>query len=252
MNPVLTIAVQCHFFQRRLNWQLCSLSEQTRKDLVMVDVAYIDGNGDPETVSVCDMFSDLTIKDSVFDNYAVFAKRGNVRNAQLSDCKTEWILFTDSDMIYAPEYFERLAKELQSHKNAPYIIASGRRTTPKQTAIDLVNAICSYPIRIQGAFKAAQAIQVQKVKRPRGIGNFQLVNVRQMREKHGGVYVPEARDRGWFHPKGQNTKSDVHFRRRICATAGPVRALPEWFSHNVIHLNHERDKDIGAHCEEQR
>jgi hypothetical protein len=33
---------------------------------------------------------------------------------------------------------------------------------------------------------------------------------------------------------------------------GPRRMLPAWFTDNLIHLNHRRDKEFGRHLEEQR
>lgn len=253
MTPLITIAVQCHNFQKRLCWMLSSLAQQTQPDLVMVDVAHIAGNGNPTTESVCDLFRPyVAIKQSLWTDYQRFGMRGYVRTRQLQKCTTEWILFSDADMVYGPEYFERLAEELKNHSNARYLIASGRRTCDIEPANQLVDScVKDSPAIVPDAFAKALPISWRRIKGPRGVGNSQIANVKH--GAHGGVYVPDDAnpDKGWHTSRGQDTRSDLRFRGRMCA-GGPRFNLPEWFSANIMHLNHNRDKQAGKHIEEQR
>src|SRR5687768_3449520 len=99
MPPLITIAVQCHNFQRRLCWMLSSLAQQTAPNLVVIDIAHLPSNGQPTTEAVIERFSDrLNIRSSPWTDFDQFQFRGIVRNRQLRNCLTHWILFSDSDM----------------------------------------------------------------------------------------------------------------------------------------------------------
>lgn len=252
MKPLITIAVQCHYFQRRLCWKLSSLAQQTRPDLFVIDVAHMPQNGKPTTEAVCDLFREkVSIKQTRWSDYEKFQRRGYVRSRQLQEARTEWILFADSDMIYAPEYFARLATELEKHPRAAYMLSSGRKTTEISQATTLVNGLVQdSPAHVYEAFYRAIAICLRRTKGARGAGNSQLVNVKH--GAHGGHYVLPNRNPDWgWGPRGQDTKSDVRFRGRM-RSGGPLVPLPEWFALNVVHLNHNRDKDAQRHIEEQR
>lgn len=254
MNPTITVAVQCHNFQRRLCWLLSSIADQSAVESVVVDVAFLKGNGTPETEDVLGYFWEHGVqsKPSVWTDYEAFCRRGNVRTRQLQECRTEWIMFTDADHVFGPEHFWTLASELQKHQNARYLIGAGRLSTDVDKANALVDRhVNQAPSRVERAFDKARAIAQERVRGAIGAGNSQIVSVPY--GAHGGLYVDPARnpDRGWSHGKGQNTRSDVAFRRRMSAGGG-LHKLPAWFDSQVVHLSHDRDKDAGRHVSAQR
>lgn len=249
----ITIAVQCHNFQKRLCWMLSSLSEQTRSDLVLVDIAHLEDNGAPRTEDVLSSFaSRLAIKDSIWTDYSRFQKRGLVRNRQLTECSTEWLLFADCDMVYHPDYFERLSGELtERHAEARYLISSGRMSNPKEAANQLVDANpLAHSHYVQGAFGLAD--KLPKIKRRNvGAGFSQLINSKHA--PHGGVYIRPEENKDWaWDKRHQKAKSDIQFRHRIHRQGGTRKRLSTWFTEGLIHLNHNRDNEFGHHLEEQR
>jgi glycosyltransferase involved in cell wall biosynthesis len=232
---------------------LSSLCEQTDSRNIVVDIGHMPGNGGPSTESIVEFYgSDLQIKDSVWKDYSEFEKRGCVRNRQLKECLTEWLLFADCDMVYHPEYFERLAEELKDrHLNATYMLSSGRVSTSKEQTNPLVDAtIFLEPVKIRDAFMRGRALPHAR-RRNVGAGFSQLINVRSA--PHDGYYVNPEKNPDWAWSKRHHkTRSDLHFRRRVAVRGGPRRSLPDWFSDNLVHLNHDRDKEVGIHLETQR
>jgi hypothetical protein len=252
-QTMITIAIQCHHFQRRLCWMLSSLVQQTLAGVATVDIAHMNGNGKPNTEEVILFFQRrMKVESQWWSDWQAFQRRGYVRNLQLQRCKTEWIMFGDSDMVYHPDYFERLAYELEvKHAKASYMISSGRTSNPKEQTTAMVNSsINGDPVEIMNAFARANELPKHPM-RNCGAGFCQIINVKHA--PHGGYYVEPDGSRDWdWDRRGSNPRSDVQFRRRISSAGGPRQGLPQWFSENAIHLNHNRDPDAGRHLEEQR
>jgi hypothetical protein len=262
MTPRITIAVQCHDFQRRFLWMLSSLAQQTKPGLVIVDVAHMPGNGQPTTEEVCALFGgdienpNLKIKRRVFESFDRFQYRGAVRNEQLQGCETEWLLFGDCDMVYHPQYFENLLAHLDAkHPKAKYMLSSGRMSNPKEQTTEMVNAHFednANLVPVVSAYPGADLLP-KREKGNVGAGFCQLINVQHC--PHGGYYVDESanRDVRWSRSRSK-PKSDMQFRKRISQGGNHRQALPEWFTHQAIHLNHNRDEDMpeGTKTKEQR
>lgn len=253
MTPLITIAAQCHNFQHRLCWMLSSLLQQTQPGLLTVDIACLAGNGSPTTEQTVAAFQpQLDVRLDVWPDREQFQYRGLIRNRQLTACSTEWLLFADGDMVYHPEYFERLAAELEAnHKAATYMLSSGRISNPKEEANAMVwKWKHHYPAMVPYAW--TQSDVLTKIERSNvGAGFCQLIN--KNHAPHAGYYVDPTENRDWnWNRRGSNPKSDIQFRRRIALTGGERRALPDWFTQNAIHLNHHRDPDLGVHLNEQR
>lgn len=252
MKPLITIAVQCHNFQRRLCWMLSSLAQQTKPELVVVDVAHVTGNGRPTVEDVCEMFENrLNIRKSAWEDLDWFQYRGFVRNRQLQQCETEWLMFGDCDMVYSPDYFDRLMTELdRSHSKASYMLSTARTSNPKEQSTEMVNReILDRARLVDKSFELANGLP-KRWMRNVGAGFSQIVNIRHC--PHDGYYVSPTVNRDWSWKRGSNPKSDMQFRKRIGAAGGPRRNLPVWFGQNAIHLNHNRDPEAGKHLEEQR
>lgn len=250
VQPLITIAVQCHRFQRRLCWMLSSLAQQTAP-VIKVDIAFIPGEGDPTTEQIADLFPRLEIRRSAWLDFDRFQLRGLVRNRQLHECDTEWLMFGDCDMVYHPDYFERLLALLSSeHRDARYMLSSGRTSNPKEQANAMVDS-CDWrkPNEIKKAFSLANSLPKVPMRNV-GAGFCQVINFRFA--PHDCYYVRPNENRDWSWARGSNPKSDMQFRRRIAEKGGERRSLPQWFSDNAIHLNHDRDPEAGHHLEHQR
>jgi len=237
---MITIAIQSDNFEHRLCWMLSSLSEQTARNFI-IDVAYLGNN--PLMQATLDAFPALAIKRRPYLDDDRFRFRGLVRNDQLSDCCTSWLLFADTDHVYHAEYFERLAAELTNHRQYGGMLTAGRWSCP----VDQANALVAehdYPAPVHTPW--AKARKLDLIRRSNvGAGYFQLINARVC--DHGGYYVKRTRDGDW-RGGGQKARSDMQFRRRIAIKM----KLPRWFSRAQIHLNHVRDSDAGHHITEQR
>ena len=255
MNTDFTIAVQCENYENRLCWMLSSIAQQIDG---LIPITFMIAHRTRKTeiyVRIKEIFSKsgfdivLTGHDKMALQY-----RGLIRNIQLGACQTEWMLFSDCDMVYNPQYFELLAKVVRkdeySDKRDGMLIA-GRYSNPIEETNALVDGF-SYPQQISAAWDRADVLE--KIRRGNvGAGYFQLINMKHC--PHGGYYVDptKCRDRAWYSKDGTSsgmhkTRSDHQFRRRI----GKKTRLPQWFSQHQIHLNHMRDNQEGFHLEQVR
>lgn len=253
---MFTISVLCHNYQHRLTWMISSLLLQVKtSEPITMDIAYLKDTGTPTTYDVIDFFERFPDHSKkvkfVHHEYNettlhTFNHRGLIRNDQLRDCKTDWQLFADTDMVYHPQFFYNLQVELEKHKEAEYMLTAGRLSGERQKFDKLVSRVDTYPCVVPSAFDFAMPF-AKRTMRNVGAGFFQLVNNKYT--QHGGLYVHPESCRDWnMQKKGLNPKSDMQFRKRVGSTV----KLPEWFSQNQIHLNHRRDPDAKQHITEQR
>jgi len=253
MDKQITIAIHCHNFQKRLCWMLSSIVEQTKKDLVKFDIGFFKDNGSPKTIEVIDFFRNmgLEIHAREFTDYETFKSRGKVRNYQLRECTTEWILFSDCDMVFSNVFFEVLEKKIDpSFKN---LYSSARSSTDVDSGNQIVDSINHYPCFIENSFEKLTKVN-QDSQKPRncGAGFFQLMNYKSC--KHDNVYLKEARRNPDEHGMKWIFKSDIWFRQQISKNnpGTSMYKLEVWFRQNQMHLNHLRDSSSGYHREEQR
>lgn len=252
MSTQITIAIQCHRFQRRLCWMLSSLAQQTASDRVRVMIAHHPPDGQPDTRDVIELFSrKITIQSQEFASLAEFQLRGLVRNRQLMECATEWLMFGDADMVYSPDYFETLLAYLdRHHAGATYMLSSGRMSNPKELTEELVcSKVNGKAVEVAGAFALADRLPKREMRNV-GAGFCQLVHATAC--PHGGYYVRPEENRDWRWDRGSNPKSDMQFRRRIEKAGGRRVKLSQWFTDRALHLNHDRDPEAGRHLETQR
>ena len=251
---MFTIAVQCHNFSKRMCWMISSLMDQKDSPDIQFNVAVMNESDG----AAAERFQSpdrnaytphLKVNVEYYTDRDRFQHRGFVRNDQLKACNTEWILFSDCDMVYHPEYFKRLADEIKkNHAKADYMLIAGRQSNPIKQANEMVNSFNDnyYPGYMLDSWEKSSKLDLHG-KRNCGAGYFQLINMKHA--NHGGLYVDPKRNRDKaMFDKGCNPKSDVQFRKRI----GEKVKLPSWFSHNEIHLNHNRDPEAGHHITEQR
>ena len=252
MKPSIEIAVSCTYFQRRLCWMMSSCLQQVGDvPHITFSVAYPKNNGSPTTESVCSFFRDkgLDVKEFPYEDERAIQFRGLVRNAQLAASKADWILFSDSDMVYSPTFFAALGDLLEGElKNETRCISSRRVSLDKDKSKKFFNEEDKtvYPAFIENPADIVVDWPVFCISRNCGAGYFQLANVAAVRNLHGGLYVDpkECADHAEFDDF-HKTSSDSQFRSRV----GGLKRIalpPQW------HLNHERDNEVGHHLTIQR
>ena len=246
---MITMAIQCMHFERRLCWMLASLLEQTKRDELIVDAAFMEGSGcKPEAKEVVQFFhcKGLDMIPHGCTNYGLFQQRGRTRNVQLNACPTEWIWFADADHVYHPMYVENLMAELEKHKAETRLLTAGRMSTqpPGRSPFEF-NA--DVPVYHQAAWQWCSNCNVKRMGAP-GAGHTQIVRCDNLPDRE---YVPDdkCKDHHWDE-KHTKARSDQQFRHKVGGKVG----LPKWFTYNQIHLNHPRDKDegMGRHLTVQR
>ena len=251
MKPSIEIAVACTLFQKRLCWMMSSCLQQTGDvPHITFSVAYPKNNGNPTTESVCSFFRDkgLDVKEFPYEDERAIQFRGIVRNAQLAAATADWVLFSDSDMVYSPTFFSTLGSMLEGElKNETRCISASRISLDKDKSKSFFNEDpTTYPVLIENPSDIVSSWPVFQISRNCGAGYFQLANVSSVRKLHGGLYVdPEnCADRAEFDDI-HKTSSDRQFRSRV----GGIKriSLPPQF-----HLNHSRDNEVGHHLTEQR
>lgn len=243
----VTIVIQCHNFERRLCWMLSSLLQQRGGPEIRVGLSHLNSDFINSTVKAF-RGEGLFIISGVHESTETLQYRGVTRSDIFKWPATEYILFADTDHVYHPEFFARLAQTMDPTFEGMW--TTGRYSCDPDRANAMVDdETIGYPCVIGDAWQTAHdSLNGSFMMRSNvGAGYFQLI--RRDSPRHGGYYVraDECRDRGW-KGKGQKARSDQQFRRRV----GPKRRCIKWFSRNQIHLNHVRDNEIGHHTTIQR
>lgn len=242
---MIEMCIQCHNFQRRLIWLLSSLVEQTcDMNKVLITISSTYKNGDPTTEEIVKYFlsKGLNIRLRIFDDLKIFAKRGLVRNIDVSDSECEWLFFADADNVYHPLFFKSIFRQIKRGK----LKNIGCYTAVKKshTDVTITNKIMDKTelTVIENAFqKIYELPTIGKSNKSVAAGCMQLVK----REWLNGKYLRRrTRDYNMF-TQGQRANSDKQFRRRLKGTKH--LRLPLY-----IHLNHFRDKEVGYHIKDQR
>jgi len=234
----ITIAIQCFLFEKRLNWMLSSILQQTGiLPEIEVDIAYLKNSGNPETTDVLDYFESegLKIKRHEYPDISRLQYRGLTRNDQIKDCNTDFILFSDGDHVHCVSFFAEMNKLLLNEfKNCITIMGYKRKSTFSKETEELINGH-TYPNNILDAFVKASKLKYRKMPFRCG-GGTHLVSTELIREKNCGLYVPEdkCRDFNW-EKRYACAKSDMYFRKKIKCCHIP---LPR-----VVHLQHVRSRD---------
>jgi len=252
MRTSIEIAVSCTYFQKRLAWMMSSCLQQDGDvPKLTFSVAYPKNNGNPTTEDVCSFFKgqDLDVKELVYPDERAIQFRGLVRNAQLAASTADYLLYSDSDMVYSRGFFAALGERLQGDlATETRCISASRISLDKEYSKQFFNIDDKtvYPSLIQDPAAQVTKWPVFQISRNCGAGYFQLINVESVRRLHGGLYVDpdKCADRAEFD-NIHKTSSDRQFRSRV----GGIKKieLPPQY-----HLNHSRDNEVGYHLTEQR
>ena len=240
----IELLIYCHNFQRRLSWVLSSLTQQTA-DMgdVGVNIACQHRNGDPCTEELVSTFHNIDIKLTYVQDVDTFAKPSLTKNIQIQNSKAEWIMCHSADHVFPKNYFETLYKILDNRKDHKNCLGCGSKVhTDRYATDDAVNAL--YGQAIPEVYQRASRLPVSGRESARRHGGHILFRRAAVMANTGGFYAKQCRDKHLFRD-GMKTRSDPGFRKLMGGTE--VVTLPR-----LIHLNHQRDKELGYHSEEQR
>lgn len=240
----ICLTIQTWGFNKRLCWMLSSaLQQEPDKGLpvpeVSVNLAYIKNTGVEEVIDVFKS-KGMKISSVVFNDYEDgFSRRGLVRNKQIKDCSADWVLFADSDMVYAPSFFSMLGEGLNTtYKDNPKCLYLPRYSNEEPEAEALVNAPdIKYPCIIPDTYLKASKMNLRGCRNV-GAGYCQIASMEQLRKNHKGLYQPEGMVLDGPIGTSLKNRSDRNFRVTLGAEALHIPGLPI-----QIHLQHPRQKN---------
>jgi len=259
INPTIEISVQMFEFQKRFWWMLSSLIQQKSwlgfsvpKINVKISAMSLKDRFAPLTQKMIKTFEgliDISVKE--YTDPEIFGNRGLTRSYDIQETKSDWLFFTDADMIFHPEFFSEIAADyLEQWQGTGKIITSPRINVPAETAYRLANDFnydCSAPV--PGAFKTCWDLKGDyscKGRAP-GAGYFQLIEVKYLKDNKI-TYCDRKRDRNLFHQNGNKFISDKVFRRKLNGTIVMKKPKDELGSRDILkpllHLNHWRKCDL--------
>jgi glycosyltransferase involved in cell wall biosynthesis len=228
----IEICIHCYMYQRRLTWMLSSILQQ-EGDVpnIIINISHTNNDGNPTTEEVCRFFREkgLNIKETLVTKEQI-SNRAIARNKQATETTADWILFADSDMVYDSLFFDNLQKQLKTNlKDVKMVMGADRHSLDDKFCIQYFEEDQTiYPTEIKNV---AEIVKTMKVKWVRGsvtaAGNFQLVSVKVIKEKCGGLVTGRPKDH-W-----RATIADRALRVRVGGRIG-IKTLP------MYHLNHDR------------
>ncbi len=250
----LDIVIQSHNFDKRLCWMLSSLLQQKGRIPTLRVIIAIKSANKP-IYALLRAFSDegLNIlpidygKEGEIADEERFQYRGLTRNDAIKKSDADYILFADTDMVYAPKFFRDLRRLLKREpwSSSNEMMYSRRASTRKepdfQPTTDMINLWeGQYPCVIPTAWAFASLLE-SDLKSNMGAGYFHLIK----REATGGYYVDEddCADYNWGD-KFPKCKSDQQFRRRVGKLKIPLPIQ--------IHLQHSRASEDKSCLEDKR
>ena len=211
----IELVVQMRAFHKRFHWMLSGLTQQIDPPDFSVTVA-IDA-ADPYTdrlQGLKDVFPSLTI-NWVEYNSPRFNMRGLTRDDALQASDSEWLIFSDADMIYHPDMM-RLLGEHAGKPDAQDAISSVVRVRTTQSSADGVVSAADYATPIDAAYEKSLKLYADdpyKVSVARATGYFQMCRRDKALER--GTYCQNhaPKDMPLGAKNGGECLSDVQFRR---------------------------------------
>lgn len=229
--PTLAISVCCHNYLKRFGWFISSLMQQ-----VDPPPFYIAASVSNESrAKSLEMLRDSDLPYDIF-HWDHRMNRAVARTEHMNDSERDydWILFTDCDMVFHPDYLQRLSDYL-TDANKDVMLHAGRQSCDVAYGNTLAD---NYKFPIKDSFLRANPF-CTIVKRNCGTGYSQIVH----RDGPHDRQYPQPDPREGLATGIWLSPSDIAFRQLYTKRF----ALPNWFSENQVHLNHERDPDANTH-----
>jgi glycosyltransferase involved in cell wall biosynthesis len=227
----IEICIHCYNYQHRLCWMLSSILQQTGNiPKIIVNISHSLNQGNPTTELVCEYFRSkgLNIEETILTDEEV-PNRAIARNRQVKNTKSDWMLFADSDLVYANDFFEDLASQLRSNlKDIDKCMGADRHSLNDKFCIKYFEEDQRvYPCEVENVAEVAKTWPIKWTNgRMIAPGFFQLAKTKAIMDK-GGIYAGRQKD------KWRSTRSDRGFRCQMGGRIG-LRVKSMW------HLNHDR------------
>ena len=228
----LEIMIHCYHYEKRLCWMLSSLVQQIGDaPNMIVNISHAPNTGNPTTEEVINFFREkgLDIKETLVTQEQV-SNRAIARNKQSTETNADWVLFSDSDMVFDPMFFDDLQKQLKTNlKNTQLVMGADRHSLDDKFCIQYFEQDnTTYPTEIKDVSKIVSQWKIKWVHGAGTVaGNFQLISGKVLKEKCGGLVTGRPRDH-W-----RRTRGDRALRVRVGGRIG-IKTLP------MFHLNHDR------------
>ena len=231
----IEIAIHCYNYQQRLNWMLSSILQQKLSSCeLVISIAYTPNNGKPSTESLISYFKNqgLSIIDVVLQKPLIF-NRAVSRNHRVRKTSADWIVFADADMIYETNFFETIARQLNtSFKYETRVIGADRHSLEIDYCVEFLQKTdVGYPCVIENVYDIVSQWPLSYIAHGRrAAGYFQLVNTTVLKAKTSFYSKDTIQDNIVY----ANYPSDKIFRQYM---GGRVRMnTPKQY-----HLNHYRN-----------
>ena len=228
----LELNISCYHYERRLCWMLSSILQQ-RGNIpnILISLAHVPGTGDPDSSKVIEFFQKQGLQIlSIPLGFDTIKNRAIVRSKRLQETTADWILFADSDMVYAPMFFDDLSKKIQTERynKETLVIGAPRHSLQGKFCVDYFSKdTMQYPLVVENVADKVSKWPVQWITDgATAAGYFQLANMKSVRERKV-VYSKRPRDL-W-----RSTKSDREFRIHMGGRTS-IETLAQY------HLNHDR------------
>lgn len=256
---MIAIHAMMYRFQCRTHWQLSSLLEQRPwGDIPVPEFKYVMSTkaDDPfaeNTKALLKAFSpklNIEVQEWPADDLT-YGLRGHVRKQNLLKETAEFILFTDSDMVWHPEYMAKVGVWAERHRGDHRVVAAPRHSMSQgagYSLIELARADCAgYTEPLKNAWDRAHTVKTRWSAAGfiSGAGFFQLIHVPSVREymmkTYGEVFYNkpnrDGADTNILNANRNEMRSDRSFR---IAVEGIIKA-PDLSE--ALHINHYRHSD---------
>lgn len=242
-NISIEICVLLYAFQKRFWWMLSSLAQQKNliPHLIIKINTYKDDPYKDLTVKLIKTFDkllDLKVKEYDCEN---FGYRTYTRNFDVLEATSDWLLFTDADIVFHPDFFNRLLPSMEDVRNTNKIISVSRYTMEFENALKLVDSLLYENSTIENSYNICHdtyPVTWSVCSVPIGAGFFQLVKTATVQQT---TYVENFHvDRSLFSKKGNKFWGDKVFRNKTPGSLFKLRNIPA-----PIHISHLRHKQKG-------
>jgi hypothetical protein len=235
---MITICSQVYSYQKRFWWMLSSLNNQTNKNFIVRASIHKNDPFYNFNDKIKETFKELNL---VFEEYTNgdFGRRGYVRNNDFNKCTTEWLLYTDADILFPPNYIEELSLKLPNiiKESKQKIISVPRLSMEIEDGYKLVDSV-DYTTVIKDPFELAKVIPLKWSFKGKvtGAGYFQLIHLPTVKAFGVTNYVTNIKQDLSILGKKGTYLSDISFRKKLQGVHS-VKNLPP-----LIHINHYRKK----------
>ena len=234
----IEIDIHCYYYQIRLCWMLSSiLQQQGDKPDIVINISHAENDGTPTTAEVCRFFASkgLNIRETIVSQEEV-PNRAIARNMQVNRaCRekdVDWLLFSDSDMVYDPMFFCDLAEKIRDRENSINVFGADRTSLKRPYCMDYFanKDLNCYPCVIKNVAYSVSSWKVFYVGGgDKAAGYFQLASLQMLTGICNGKYSKENKD------NFSKCITDRKFRNMFEGIE-KIDVLPQY------HINHDRER----------